>query len=370
MAASLRLAEKGADIAAAAPSLVASAGQEDRRRARADLDRKAGELAGLTRALSTTGLARDRLAALADVEGRMTAKLQELDNAVERRLAVRTRKEAAVADLAGVHAGFLEKIEPLVDDAGFDLVIGSENLASQGKEAIAGLVGGGVAALRVLLELRAEVNLAVGLLEQASGVPDESALQPLRERFDAALGHVDRLLARLPEAERNGDLGKATEALVAFGRGGGSTFSWAGRTCPRTRSTPPTGSPSASPTGRSRPLRPRRQHPRAAPGGAAPGRDRPGRARGQPPPRRPARRRGGLPGRRRPGRLRRRGAPVRAGDQDGRAAAAAITALGVVGAAAIMLRYVVPRVVSPLEAMTAAMTGHRGGRHLGRHPRP
>src|SRR3954470_3306049 len=220
MAASLRLAEKGADIAAAAPSLVASAGQEDRRRARADLDRKAGELAGLTRALSTTGLARDRLAALADVEGRMTAKLQELDNAVERRLAVRARKEAAVADLAGVHAGFLEKIEPLVDDAGFDLVIGSENLASQGKEAVAGLVGGGVAALQVLLELRAEVNLAVGLLNQASGVPDANALQPLQERFVAAIGHIDRLLARLPESERNGEFGRTTEALVAFGRGG------------------------------------------------------------------------------------------------------------------------------------------------------
>ena len=58
MAASLRLAAKGADIAAAAPSLVASANQEDRRRARTDLDRKSGELAGLTRALSATGLAR------------------------------------------------------------------------------------------------------------------------------------------------------------------------------------------------------------------------------------------------------------------------------------------------------------------------
>ena len=324
MAASLRLAEKGADIAAAAPSLVASAGQEDRRRARADLDRKAGELAGLTRALSTTGLARDRLAALADVEGRMTAKLQELDNAVERRLAVRTRKEAAVADLAGVHAGFLEKIEPLVDDAGFDLVIGSENLASQGKEAVAGLVGGGVAALQALLELRAEVNLAVGLLEQASGVPDESALQPLRERFDAALGHIDRLLARLPEAQRNGDLGKATEALVAFGRGGGSTFEL------------------------------RREELRQA-----------------------AAAQDALEASRR--------LAVRLGDEVASLVAAArsasdaaalrsaqairtgelllllITALGVVGAAAIMLRYVVPRVVGPLEAMTAAMTGIAAG---------
>ena len=38
-----------------------------------------------------------------------------------------------------------------------------------------------------------------------------------------------------------------------------------------------------------------------------------------------------------------------------------ITALGIVGAAAIMLRYVVPRVVGPLEAMTAAMTDLAAG---------
>src|SRR4051795_2847994 len=61
MAASLRLAVKGADIAAAAPSLMASASQEDRQRARIDLDRKARELAGLAEALAATGLARDRL---------------------------------------------------------------------------------------------------------------------------------------------------------------------------------------------------------------------------------------------------------------------------------------------------------------------
>src|SRR4051812_12675200 len=51
MAASLRLAEKGAEIAAAAPLLVASVSQEERRREQARLERKAEELAALTNAL-------------------------------------------------------------------------------------------------------------------------------------------------------------------------------------------------------------------------------------------------------------------------------------------------------------------------------
>ena len=324
MAASLRLAAKGADIAAAAPSLVASVSQEDRRRARIDLDRKARELAGLAEALAATGLARDRLTGLADVERRMTAKLEELDAAVEQRLAIKARKEAAVADLAGVHARFLEKLEPLVDDAGFNLVIGSENLTSPSKEAITDLVGGGVAALQVLLELRAEGNLAVGLLDQASGVPDASSLQPLQERFVAVIGHIDRLLARLPQAERKGDLGRVTEALVAFGRSGGSIFDLRREELRQDATA---------------------QHALEASHQLA----------------------------------------VRLGDevaslvdtaQTASEAAALrsaeairtgelllllITALGIVGAGVIMLQYVVPRVVSPLEAITGAMTDLAAG---------
>ena len=178
--------------------------------------------------------------------------------------------------------------------------------------------------MQVLLELRAEGNLAVGLLNQAAGVPDASSLQPLRERFVAALGHIDRMLARLPEAERNGDLGRTTEALVAFGRGGGSIFEL------------------------------RREELRQA----ATAQD--------------ALEASGL-------------LAVRLGDEVASLVAAAqsasdaaalrsaqairtgelllllITALGIVGAAVIMLQYVVPRVVRPLEAITAAMTALAAG---------
>jgi PAS domain S-box-containing protein len=319
MATSLRLAEKGADIAATAPSLMASASQDDRRRGQADLERKARELAGLTEALAATGLARERLASLADIEGQITAKLRELDTAVEQRLMLKERREAMVAALAGAHSGFLEKLEPLVDDASFNLVIGSEDLSLQTKEAIGSLVGGGVAALQALLELRAEGNLAVGLLNQASGVPDASSLQPLQERFVAALGHIDRMLAQLREVGQDGELGEVTEALVAFGRGDRNIFEL------------------------------RREELRQAAAAQA-----------------------ALEA----SRL----LAIRLGDEVASLVAAArnasdaaarrsaeairtgelllllITALSTVGAAMIMLQYVVPRVVSPLEGITKAMT--------------
>ena len=72
--------------------------------------------------------------------------------------------------------------------------------------------------------MRAEGNLAVGVLNEAAGVLDANSLQPLRERFVAALGHIEGMLAQLSEAARNGGAREVTEALVAFGRGERSIF--------------------------------------------------------------------------------------------------------------------------------------------------
>ena len=59
----------------------------------------------------------------------------------------------------------------MIDDAGFNLVTTSEDVTAKSTDAIANLVEGGVGNLQVLLTLRAEGNLAVGLLNEAAGVP-------------------------------------------------------------------------------------------------------------------------------------------------------------------------------------------------------
>ncbi|MBR0826552.1 PAS-domain containing protein [Bradyrhizobium manausense] len=110
-----------------------------------------------------------------------------------------------------------ETLTPMVDDAGFDLVTTSEEVTAKSTKSITGLVEGGANTLQVLLTLRAEGNLAAGLLNAAAGVPDPTSLKPLQERFVAAASRAEKLLARLPAAAYGDTLKGLTEKLIAFG---------------------------------------------------------------------------------------------------------------------------------------------------------
>jgi hypothetical protein len=112
----------------------------------------------------------------------------------------------------------------MVDDAGFDLVINSEDVTAKNKEQISGLVEGGVKSLQVLLTLRAECNLAAGLLNEAAGVPDASALQPLQERFVAAASGAEKLLAELPASADFDELKSQVKGAACFRRVGQEHF--------------------------------------------------------------------------------------------------------------------------------------------------
>jgi class 3 adenylate cyclase/HAMP domain-containing protein len=129
---------------------------------------------------------------------------------------------AAAAEAA--HRALLEKLTPMVDDAGLDLVTMSEDVTAKSTEAIAGLVLGGVRTQQVLLTLRADGNLAVGLLNEAASVPDPASLQPLQERFDATAYHAKKLLEQLSAQAAEGPLRSLTETLIGFGSSTGNLF--------------------------------------------------------------------------------------------------------------------------------------------------
>ena len=111
-----------------------------------------------------------------------------------------------------------------MDDAGFNLVITSEEVTAKSKEAITGLVEGGVNALQALLTLRAEGNLAAGLLAEAAHVDDPALIQPIRERFSAAAATIEKSLEALPQSPENERLREASEALIALGGGADNVF--------------------------------------------------------------------------------------------------------------------------------------------------
>jgi adenylate cyclase len=223
MAASLRLAEKSAEIAATAPALVASRNEMERAQEQQKLVQRLSELSAAIHELKG-GMAEAKLANVMEIEGKIATELKVLDSAVGQHLRLGAQRETAVANLAALHSKFHAVLEPLVDDAGFDLVITSEDLTTKNKEAITGLVESGVHALQALLKLRADANLAAGQLTGAASVDDSALIQPLRERFSAAAGAIERGLRELHELPENERLREASEALISLGSSADNIF--------------------------------------------------------------------------------------------------------------------------------------------------
>ena len=179
--AAMRLAESSAEIAATAPALMVSASQEERDRVQAGLEKRTKELIAVTGGLQAAGVPQERVADLADIEGQITLRLGQLDTAVKRRLESKARRETLVTDLAGADAKFLNVLEPLVDDAVFNLITNGEQVTKDSTKAINDLVEGGVSTLQQLLTINAEGNLMAGLLVEAAQVLDPNLIQPIRE---------------------------------------------------------------------------------------------------------------------------------------------------------------------------------------------
>ena len=77
---------------------------------------------------------------------------------------------------------------------------------------------------RNLAELQAAGNAATELLANAFTVSDPAAIEPFRERFEAAIGQVERKLAALEETELPGDAALIFARLFELGTGAQSGF--------------------------------------------------------------------------------------------------------------------------------------------------
>jgi len=140
------------------------------------------------------------------------------------RESLRATRERMVTDIQVSHEAILALLTPMVDDATFDLIISAEDVTTQHNAAITSLIDGGVNTLQDLLALRAEGNLIAGLLAEAAAIQEHELIQPLRERFIAAADHVQRRLRRLPEETEGLGLRESAERLSSLGLGKDGIF--------------------------------------------------------------------------------------------------------------------------------------------------
>lgn len=224
MAASLRLAEKSAEIAATAPALIASGTDAARAREQNKLTERVHELVSVTDSLNAHGVAPERIRFLTVIEGEITAELEKLNSAVANRLRYSDLRGKAVTELADIHNRFLNRLAPMVDDATFTLILSSEEVTSESTLAINGLVEGGVSALQQILTINAEGNLAAGLLNEAANIGDPTLIQPIRERFLASAAKINRSLKQLADSGEKDNLQKTSADLLKLGAGEDNLF--------------------------------------------------------------------------------------------------------------------------------------------------
>src|SRR5690349_15950279 len=122
MSASLRLAKSSAEIASAAPALLAANDKKARNAEIASLEADQRELQKAIDELATAPGGAATTAELRAAAAKMATNLAQLAETVERRLSLRDGRIALTERIRQTHATLAEKIAPLVDDAGFDLV--------------------------------------------------------------------------------------------------------------------------------------------------------------------------------------------------------------------------------------------------------
>jgi adenylate cyclase len=213
----LSSAEKSAEIAAAAPALMAVGSQEERVSEQAKLEERARALITLINTLISSNAPPEKTLALSTIERETTTKIKELNSAVEKRQRLETERQAVMRKLSSAHSDFLIAIEPLIDDSVFNLVTRGEDVTAESTKATTDLVEGNVSKIDQLFTINAEANLVAGLLTEAAHVSDPALVQPIRERFLAAAATIDRSLQLLPGGPETTPVRGRLERLLALG---------------------------------------------------------------------------------------------------------------------------------------------------------
>ncbi|HZY23738.1 MAG TPA: methyl-accepting chemotaxis protein [Beijerinckiaceae bacterium] len=226
---SLRLAREAAEDTAIAPVLLAADSPDALEAARATVVDKSRGMKILLGRLEETSVGSGAAERLADALKALESHMSLLGSAIAKRLATTGARDQATAAALKAHQAIADKIVPLIDDASFNLIIGLENAGdtrstSLMAASIAKLAETDARALLSLSDLRAESNLLIGLLSEASVAPKPEHLAPLRDRYTASGTRAAKAVAGLKAFPEASDLKKGLDALLAVGQGAESIF--------------------------------------------------------------------------------------------------------------------------------------------------
>ncbi len=229
IARSLELARQAAEMTAVGPVLLSADSLASLDAARTALAKQKRAMAEVLGKLESSSIGGEAAARLNGPMAGLHASMATLGSAVEQRLVSAAGRERLAEVTVEAHQTLVRRIIPLIDDAGFSLVIGLEAASDTEslllmKSNLAKLADNEARALLDLSDLRAETNLLLGLLSEASLAPRAELLTPLRDRFTASSLRAIKALAGLKGLPASAELARDVDALLRPGKGQDSIF--------------------------------------------------------------------------------------------------------------------------------------------------
>ena len=221
-----QLAAASGQIAAAAPSLMSAATNTARRDEFAALTEKQQAVAAQIKALEDSrAVDPAAIAAIGAIADRVKAELDGLNREVEQKLGSGARRQDALLSLESAHDGFLKLLAPAIDDGNFSLMTDGDGALKKTNTGLTGLMDGGVASLRGVLEIEVAGTTIVGQLIEAANAPTVAQANVTKDPILAASSAAAKTFKSLPDSPELAALRKAYDAIVALGAGAASVYS-------------------------------------------------------------------------------------------------------------------------------------------------
>lgn len=146
--------------------------------------------------------------------------LHELTN---QRLEIEKQRGDLTLDMVFAYGDLSEFLNPLVEVVDIDVDRGISRVANGNTDAASKLEET-IGFSQLIAEIRANVNLAFGMLTAAIAVPEGEAMDEVRNQWSWAELRITDALEELPDNDDGTQIRELASALLAFGKGSNSVF--------------------------------------------------------------------------------------------------------------------------------------------------
>ena len=224
LAAAFGGAQYGGILANAAPSLAAAATSLELFQVGQQIDQTVLTFEEQMAVLQQNNSDSSSVARIRQSADALIANIEEIRTEASERFQISDQRALQQAALADLRADVSDVLVPALDDQFFYTLTGYSELDASPVPRSEHFSEEEVIRYRRLAELEADANITSDLLASAFTLADESLLEPLRERFEAAAGRIERNLLALQETQFHADAAPIFARMRELGLGGENSF--------------------------------------------------------------------------------------------------------------------------------------------------